>query len=245
MTVGLQYGLASSNSGTLSTNAGSTTVSTIPNSTTLRGDLVYVVAYTGGDPTGALDAGDGWKLETYTNAGSYGLVLGLCIAPRDGNTGWAGITLPTSQAWTSQCGNLRLVPPAKWDANFWFLSPDQAYIDASSNTTLQIVATGTGALQTPHYGEIWQIAGRGYNNGGTTTTSGNITGWTERFDVGQTSPAHGIVGNDRLQTYRNTTTNLNGTLAVAKTNRIGAFCAAPIIAESSLRRRSLGTRRVA
>lgn len=76
-----------------------------------------------------------------------------------------------------------------------------------------------------------ELTGGGYNNAGTTTTAGNITNYTERFDTGQASPAHGVALED-LTTVTQATVGQYGTLAcalaVAKTNHGGVRGFVPV-----------------
>lgn len=240
MSVGLTA-YSSIGSGTLATNAGSTTITVAPNSSTLSWDLVYVVVYIQGDPTGAYDLGDGWRIGTYYDAAGFGLVIAIVLATRAGSSGYAGIALPSSLAWTAQCQTLRIVPPGYFDLGGARFLPDTEKYSATASATTLSVNTG----QFDVYADYVWILGRGYNNGGTTTTVGTISGTTERFDTGQVSPTHGIAGNDGPFSGFAIPGTVSSNLAAAKTNRIGAWVKVPIIGSVSRPQSLLNMRRMA
>lgn len=226
--------------GTLATNAGSALITASPHTNTLPLDLVYLVAYVGGDPTGSVDAGDGWVLNTYYNTSGFGLVIAVTLAAWAGSSGYAGITLPSSLAWTAQTDTLRIVPPALFDVQAAAFLPDTEKYSATASA--QALSVNTGQFN-PYPDYVW-ILGRGYNNGGTTTTVGTISGTSERFDTGQASPAHGVAGNDGPFTGSAIPGTVSSNLAVAKTNRIGAWVKVPIVARTMHNHHYLSARRM-
>lgn len=240
---GLTLPYSSVGSGTLTTNAGSTAVTVTANASTLAGDLIVLVVYTAADITLATDAGEGWVCLDcgYDSVNTYGLGLFACVAASAGTTR-AGLTLPTSAAWTAQNHTFRPLAGQRWDlagiigSRAWF----NATASATALTRPAFVGPGLAAA-----GQGIQLSGGGYNNGGTTTTVGTITNWTERFDTGQASPAHGVVLNDKTSLAASDHySTLASTLAVAKTNRAGVRAFVPLRAAVDNRGRTLSGRRM-
>lgn len=233
-------------SGTLQASTGAATVTVSANASTRAHDLIALVVYAAGDVTLAVDAGEGWVLLDggYNSGATYGLGLFACISARDGATR-AGLTLPSSVAWTAQCHVFRPIAPFRFNlagavgSGNWFNSTGSA----TANT--RPAFKGAGAAQFRVHGI--ELTGGGYNNAGTTTTAGNITSYTERFDTGQTSPAHGVALED-LTTLTQGTVGQYGTLscalAVAKTNHGGVRAFVPLIVTPPLRGRLHGGRRL-
>jgi hypothetical protein len=226
--------------GTLQASTGASTVAVSPNASTRPLDLVVVVCYTAADATLVNDAGDGWVIldSGYDSVNTYGIFIAACIASRNGASGYAGLTLPSSAAYTAQCSTFRILQPFKFDLAVRARSTGWFNATASSTTS------SAPAILQP-YGQVLDILGRGYNNGGTTTTSGNVTSFTERFDTGQVSPAHGVVLNDRTALVLGTQQNalVSGTLAVAKTNRAGVRAMIGIVGNTTNRGRYMSNRR--
>jgi hypothetical protein len=217
--------------GTLQTNAASALITASPNASTAYRDLVVLMAYvtgSGAATTGARCAGDGWFIldSGWDGTNNWGVLLAGCIAPRAGASGWSGINLPGSGAWTAQTYTYRLSYTHRYALEL--ARPGRGWVSVPASSTTSTVPQ----ISLP-YPQCLVIDGIGYNNGGTTTTCGNISGFTERFDTGQTSPPHGVKlddalvwGNDYL------IAQANSTLAAAKTNKGGLRAAIPIIGNS-------------
>jgi hypothetical protein len=200
--------------------------------------LVYAAA----DLTIAKDAGDGWvRLDAgWDSVNTFALGVFACIAVRNGSSGYAGLTLPASAAWTAITASYRLAN-ARWDLSN--ACGSTAWYNASASAT-----TLTPPAINQPYAQVIDFVGIGYNNGGTTTTVTNPSGFTERQDTGQTSPAHGISTNDRTAIILGAGPFNAGptgaSLAVAKTNRAVVRAMVPIIANTYVSRGRLrGTRR--
>lgn len=190
--------------GTIQASTSSATIAVVPNAATGPGDLVVVVAYVSGaagNVLNARDAGNGWIfLDRAWDAGTNtGLILAGCIA--SGSTGLAGITLPGAAAYTAQSATfgpqsstvgqymscmsaLRLAQTAG-EA----LHGNGGYFLTTSNTT-------SGYPKAPNMpaSHCIELIGRGCTST-TIRTVGAITGTTEVFDTGNTSPGHSIVLN--------------------------------------------------
>lgn len=233
--------------GTLQASTGSTAVSVSSHANTLAGDLIAAVVYAAGDITVAVDAGDGWVLLDggYNSGATYGLGLFVCIAASAGATR-AGLTLASSVAWTCQCQTFRAVAPFRWTlvgavgSGNWYNSTGSS----TANTRPAFKGLGAGQFRTQGI----ELTCGGYNNGGTTTTAGNITNFTETTgtDTGQASPPHGVVI-EHLTSVGAATTGQYGTLscalAVAKTNHGGARGFVPVIGHVSPQMRRYGQSR--
>jgi hypothetical protein len=229
--------------GTLQTNAGSALITASPSASTAYRDLVVLMAYVtgaGAPVLGAVDAGDGWFMldRGWDGTNNWGVLLAGCIAPRAGASGWAGITLPGSGAWTAQTYTYRL--PYTFRFALELAAPGRGWVAVAGSSTTSTVPQ----ISLP-YPQCLVIDGIGYNNGGTTTTCGNITGFTERFDTGQTSPPHGVKlddaliwGNDYL------IAQANSTLGAAKTNKGGLRAAIPILGHTRIPNRFMSSRRI-
>jgi hypothetical protein len=235
-------------SGTLQASTGAAGVTVSANASTLAHDLIVAVLYAAGDVTLAVDAGEGWVLlDGGYNAGStYGCGLFACISARAGATR-AGLTLASSVAWTLQCHTYRPIAPFRFTlagavgSRNWFNSTASSTANARP-----AFARGAGASQFRAQGI--ELTGGGYNNAGTTTTAGNITNYTERFDTGQVSPAHGVALEDLTTVTQGTVGQygtLSCTLAAAKTNHGGVRAFVPLIVGPPLRGRYASGRRLA
>jgi hypothetical protein len=250
MSMGLQA-YTSVGSGTLQTGTGtSSACAVVPNASTLAGDLVVVVC-AGGAPTGtqtiedlrvSKDLGDGWVLLSsgYDLTNGFGIFLAACIAPRAGSSGYAGIGFNNNTFYyTAQSHTFRIRQPA-------WIGLDQFGRD---NGWIEYTASGTPldapAINQP-YQQVIDLVGRGYNNGGTTTTVGNITNFTERFDTGSAASYGGVVLNDRTAAITGAVQNpsVTSSLAVAKTYRMGVRAMIPILGNTYCIGRMRGGRRI-
>jgi hypothetical protein len=230
-------------SGTKTSNAASALATVTPNASTLAGDLVVAVCYgtgAGGDLTIARDAGDGWVIldSGWDGTNNFGIFLAACIATRSGSSGYSGITLPASMPWTLQCHTFRIKAPAAFllgrcQSIGWF------------NDTVASTSLNAPAINQP-YPQGIDLVGRGYNNAAITTTVGNITNYTERFDTGQVGPPHGVVLNDRTAVITGSVQNgsLTSALAVLKPFRAGVRAFIPIIGNTLMPGRMQGNRRL-
>jgi hypothetical protein len=213
------YGIpvAQTGAGTLAASTGSTAVTVTPHSGTLAGmSMVVAVCYMAGDPANVVDAGDGWVILSrgYDSGTTSGIFMAACVSPRNGSSGWAGFTLPSSVAWT--CQTYTFTVAKEWR---WTLLPvmsDGAGTFASGSAQ----ALGAPAANQP-FEQVVDLVGRGYNNGGTTTACANIGNYTEMFDTGQTSPPHGVVLSYAFRNGIGTPVSVTSNLTVAKTNRWG------------------------
>jgi hypothetical protein len=210
----------------------------VANVSTLPGDLVVVVCYVqGGDivATPPIDAGDGWVVldAGYDTVNGFGIFIAACIATRAGSSGYAGLTIPSCTARSAQSHTYRMGQSYRYDLGG--ARGSQGWFNASASAT---------ALSQPEilqpYAQVLDLCAGGYNNAATTTTCGNVTGYTERFDTGQTSPPHGVVLRDR--TFANAAQNplASATLAVAKTMRGGVRAMVPIVANTAQGRANRG-----
>lgn len=204
-------------------------------------DLIIMVCYMEGDATAVSDAGDGWVIldSGYDSVNTFGIFLAALINPYRGTAAYAGINFPSSVAYTAMTSIWRLPNMFKWDlalragSNNWFNDPASA------------TALDAPAINKP-YSTVIDLVGRGYNNGGTTTTVANLTNFSEQFDTGQTSPPHGIVLNRKTTIVNGFEQNGSATsaLAVAKTNRAGVRGMVGIVANTTQRTRYFSSRRV-
>jgi len=231
--------------GTIQASAvASTAVPVVPSASTLARDLVVVVCYVQGADivtTPPVDAGGGWLVVDagYDSVNAFGVFIAVCLAPRAGASGWAGLTIPSASARTAQTYTYRIGSGFSFDVGA--ARGSQGWFNASASAT----ALGQPAILQP-YAQVIDLCGGGYNNAGTTTTVGNVTGFTERFDTGQVSPPHGVALRER--SVSNAIQNASGTaaLAVAKTMRGGVRCMVPIVADTANGRAHRGQfRRVA
>lgn len=229
--------------GTLTSSAGSGTIRVTPNASTAIGDLVVVVCGSGGSSgTGNIfyDLGDGWLiLSQYWNDTDFeGGCMAACIAPRAGSSGYAGLgQLNTGVPWCAQSHTFRIVPPGRFLLT-GFGAETPTYATASST------ALDAPAINQP-YQQVIDLVGRSYNNAGTTTTVGNITNYTERFDTGNATGSHGIALNDRTAAITGAVQNasLTSALAVSKGWRLGHRAMIPIIGNTYAYRGRYGSAR--
>lgn len=239
-------------SGTYQSNtAGNASVcAVVPNANSQAGDLVIVVclgALGGGsqttqDVTATRDNGDGWILLSsgYDITGKAGLLLAACIAPRAGSSGYAGLVFNSNTFYYgAQSHTFRIAPPAWLEMDQY--GRDNGWVYNSGSGT----ALDAPAINQP-YQQVIDLVGRGYNNGGTTTTVGNITNFTERFDTGDASSNVGIALNDRTAAITGAVQNplVTSALSVAKTQRMGLRAMVPIMGNSINRGRMQGSRRL-
>jgi len=218
--------------GTLQASTSAATVAASPHANTRPYDLVVMVCYTDQDATIVNDAGDGWVIldSGYNSGSTFGIFLAVCLAASNGASGYAGLTLPGTGAYTAQTYSYRLAN-SMTQFDLAVRGQSAGWYNATASAT-----TGSGPAILQPYAQCIDLIGRGYNNGGTTTTSGNITGFTESFDTGQTSPAHGVVLNYRLLTGAVQNPLVSGTLAVAKTNRAGVRGMVGLVGNTQSRR---------
>ena len=226
-------------SGALQTGTGTASLCAVsPNANTLAGDLVVVVCCAGPttqaqeDVTVSRDNGDGWILLSsgYNSVTEpLGIFLAACIATRNGSSGYAGILFNASTYWYSaQSNTFRLALPACFDLDH--VGRDSGWAFNSASDT----ALDAPAINQP-YQQVIDLVGRGYFNGGTTTTVANITNFTERFDTGSAASYIGIALNDRTAAIIGAVQNppITSALAVAKTYRMGVRAMIPIVGMQS------------
>lgn len=200
-----------------------------------------MVCYTNADATLVKDAGDGWVIlaSGYDSVNTYGIFIAALITQRLGSTGYAGLTLPSSAAYTAQNHGLSLRMPFKFDLSCR-ASGHGWYNDTASDTNLE-----APSISQP-YAQCVDIVGRGYNNGGTTTTVSTPSGFGEIFDTGQTSPPHGVVllrgAFISSGQYANPGA-VSSALAVAKTNRAGVRAMVAVTANTMAGRARYGSGR--
>lgn len=218
--------------GTLQASTSASVVAASPNANTRPYDLVVMVCYTDQDATQVQDTADGWIIlnSGYDGTNTYGIFMAALLARTDGASGYAGLTLPGTGAYTAQVYTYRLANPGDR-----FCLCGKSAADTWYNLTASAVAIQGPTILQP-YQQCIDLVGRGYNNAGTTTTMGNITGFTESFDTGQTSPAHGVILNYRLLTNAIQNPAVSGNLAVAKTNRAGVRAMVGLIGNVATRR---------
>jgi len=233
--------------GTLTTSAVATTnIAVTPNGNANAGFLTVCVVYlTGGDlnTQPPVDAGDGWIFPDwgYDSANGYGIILAVCTRNRAGTgaPAWSGITVPSVTGYAAQTYTYYFTGGFGFDLGAAVGSRNWFNATASATTLTQ------PAIAQP-YAQCLDLCAGGYNNAAVTTTVGNVTGFTERFDTGATSPPLGVVLRDRIVLNHNINAAANATLAVAKTNRAGARAMIPIIAHTAPSRAHRGQmRRVA
>jgi hypothetical protein len=238
MSIGLPA-YTSIGSGTMTNSPGSgtsvTAFAVTPNSSTLQGDLVVWVISQSSIAARAIpvDLGDGWILATL-ETGNSGISLAICIAPRAGSSGWAGLSTGTLQyVYCSQCHTFRLSPPARWDIHNARFSSDSIFASGSGT------ALDAPAINQP-YQQVIDILGRSYNNAGATTTVANVTNFTERFDTGIGDPGYSIAMNDRTGAINGSVQNASVTsaLAVAKQERCGLRVMVPIVGNTMINNRA-------
>lgn len=221
-------------SGTQTTSASSATIAATPSASTLGRDLVVLVAYVIGasgipDVNDVKDAGDGWRILSagWDSTNNYGIILAALIAARAGASGYAGLTLPSAGSYRSSTHTYRL--PQPWRFDLARVGRDNGWFNATASAT-----TGSAPLCHSPYQQCIDILARGANNGGTTRTSGNITGFTERLDVGGTAPNINVYLNER--TVANSIQNplVSGTISAAVTNRAGVRAMIGIVGHDML-----------
>lgn len=229
--------------GTLTTSAGSSTVTVTCNSSIAHGDLLVLTVYAEGDITRAVDAGEGWVCLDcgYNSTDNFGLGLFGCVMSRS-TTSPAGLTLPASMPWTAHNYFYRPLGGLRWDLS-GVVGSKNWFNDATSATAGTRPRFAGAGLATFNAQGL-QVSAFGYDNGGTTTNAGTPTNWSERFDTGQVAPPHGIILNDKLGM---TTVDHNGTFAanlgVAKTKRAGVRAFIPLIGAAARDRRTMDWRR--
>ena len=224
--------------------ANSSSVTVTPNANTQIGDLVVIVLGAGalsgfnwppafsGDPWVALGVGyNGTDYESH--------LMWACIAPRNGSSGWANITLPATLYVAAQTHTFRIPTPACFDLDHVGRGEGFVY-NSASGTPLD-----APRIDQP-YQQVIDLVGRSYFNGGTTTTVGDITNFTERFDTGGTTGQHGVVLNDRTAAIIGSVQNpsVTSALAAAKTGRFGTRAMIPIVGFQSPGRGRYGSHRV-
>jgi hypothetical protein len=203
-----------------------------PNANTLAGDLVVgVIGAIGAyDMTVTKDAGDGWvKLAAGANpTDGYGMLLVACIASKNGANGYAGMILPGSTYHASQCHTFRIDPPAG------FLLGAFGHDDQWVYNTASATALDAPSISQP-YQQVIDLVGRACYNAGVATSVGNITNFTERFDVSTTTGRMNLVLNDRTAVITGAVQNpsVTSNLAAAKTYRMGVRAMIPIIGNTS------------
>lgn len=213
----INFGVTTAGTGTKTFSTGSTNVAvTAPAGE--PGDLLIVACYTSADATLVKDAGDGWIILSsgYDAVNGYGIFLAVLISRQRSPQTYAGLTLPSSAAYTAQTQLLRLRMPFTWDLAVR-ASGEGWYNNIASDTNLEVPQ-----INQP-YAQCIDLLARGYNNGGVTTTVATPSGFAELFDTGQTSPPHGIVCNRASFLVLSAVQNppVASALAVAKTNRAG------------------------
>lgn len=223
-----------------STAVSTTTVPVVPSTSILARDLVLLVCYVQGADivaTPPIDAGDGWVVldSGYDTVNAWGMFLAACLAPRAGSSGWAGMTIPSATARTAQTHAMRLAAGSGFGFDLGGAVGSRAWFNASASAT---ALTQPEILQP--YAQCFDVCAGGYNNAGTTTTCGNVTGFTERFDAGQTAPPHGVVLRERSVSNHNINAAANATLGVAKTMRGGLRAMIPIVGYSAMGRAHRG-----
>jgi len=237
--------------GTLTTNAGSTTVTVTANASTQAHDLIVLVVYAAADLTLAVDAGEGWQVLDvgWDSTNSFSVGMFVCVSARDGATR-NGLTLPASAAWTAQNTSFRVVHRGVMRWNLAQMSRSTDWFNASASATALQIPAYRGAGKADQFYQGIELAGGGYNNGGTTTTVAGATNYNEHFDTGQVSPPHGVTLSSRSNLAQGTTNlyaAITRNLAVAKTNRGSVRGFVPIDGPLSIDGRRYGSsaRRVA
>lgn len=218
--------------------------------------VAYVV---GADCTLAKDGGDGWKIldAVYDTVNGFGALIAAMNSWKNGSITGAGIILPGSAAWTSQCitynarstNGVSIQAPMRYDVAAATGSVG-GITDAASSATVNI----PGIL--PSYSQWLEVVAGGYNNAGTTTTIATLNpglgfGYLECIDTGQVAPQHGVW----MDTSQEITDPrqaqqfmpaITGTLAVAKTNRASVRACIPVtgnVNAGAMRQRMMGARR--
>lgn len=237
--------------GTLTTNSGSSTVTVTANASVQPHDLLVLVVYAATDLTLAVDAGEGWQaLDVgWDSTNTFSVGMFVCVSTSNGATK-AGLTLPASAAWTAQNAAYRVVHRGVMRWNLARMVPSTNWFNASASATALTIPEYRGSGQAIQFYQGIELAGGGYNNGGTTTTVGAPTAYSEQFDTGQASPPHGVTlahRNNLAQGTNNLYTTTARTLAVAKTNRGSVRGFVPIDGPLSIDGRRYGSsaRRVA
>jgi hypothetical protein len=228
--------------GTLQASTSSSTIAAVPASSVLPGEVVVLVAYvTGVDCRDAKDAGDGWRIvsSAYDTGNSYGGFIAVLNAVRGGSSGYAGITLPGTGAYTAQTYSLGL-GMSNVTQRVPYLRADQALGSEGVLTAGNGTAINMPPTVSPHYSQWVGVYGAGYDNGGTTTTVGALSTHNERFDTGQTSPPHGVCCGDIFYGSVNPQSDnfisnayTSITLAVAKTKKVGLYAVIPYVANTT------------
>lgn len=259
------YSVVTGATGTKTTSASASNISITTAGGQTIGDLIIAAAYVAGaDCSQVRDNEDGWIIlsSNYDTTNAFGIILAALIARRAGAITYTGLSLPGSGAYTAQnsifsvgnslgqrsgCFQLNLAGAHGSTQSDWF--------NASASGTALDIPEREGA----GYSQYVEIAARGYTNDGSNPveTVGSVTGWQEIFDVGQNSPAHGLVLNLRnagpgnppaTNVMLNNQSDASGTSAVSAsvTNRCGVRVTIPIIGNvnaSAMRRRHLSARR--
>lgn len=206
-----------SGNGTTTFSAASTNVAITPSASTIAGDLILAPIYTGADATLVKDAGDGWVVldSGYDSTNLYGILIAACIAFRGGNSGYAGLTLPSSAAYICRPSSYHLNAPYRWDLSI------RASSVGWTNATASSTSSTAPAINQP-YPQVIDFVARGYFDA-VGTTSGTITSFTERADAWDAAPDMGVISNDRTAQIVSAVQNasLSATLAAAAINRAG------------------------
>lgn len=223
--------------GTLNASAGSTSVLVAAHGNTVAQDLIVLVVYGAGDLTIATDAGEGWVLLDggWDSTNTFSLAMFACVSARIGATR-TGLTLMSSFAWTAQNASYRPLYGLRWDLANFVRSAGWQNAAASSTSLIRPAFAGAGRAANVAQGIV--LTAGGYNNAAVTTTCGNITNFTERFDTGQIAPPHGVVLNEKSTiTGIDHFSTLAATLGAAKTNRAGVRAYVPMFARTMQRSR--------
>lgn len=212
-------------------------ISCSPNSSTLPGDLIVVFLYmTGGNPvTDIKDDGLPWKIFGYTD-GSNGPGLALMIAPWAGSSGYTFFLSSQATTGATNVATYRLTGGGKFDVGRACLAG--GWINTASGTPMDVPA------MVQNYSQGLDLLGRGYNTGGTATTCGNITGFTERYDTSYGSASIGLIANDRQLFNAIQNPSVTSSLAAAKDYRMGIRVFVPIIGNTQFPGRMQGPRRI-
>jgi hypothetical protein len=243
--------------GTIQASTSSATISVVPNAATAPGDLIVIVAYVvgaSGNVLNARDAGNGWVfLDRAWNTGTNtGIILAGCYASR--STGLAGITLPGAAAWTSQ--SVTFAPQASTTGQYvsarHCLNIHKAAgeaLNGNGNYFLATSSTTSGYPKTPNFpgSQCLELIARGCTST-TVRTVGAITGTTEVFDTGNTSPGHSIVLNfafsrGNRQGSPGAGVAGTGTLSGNATNKLGVRALIPMygnLNDGAMAQRTMG-----
>jgi hypothetical protein len=228
----------SSGNGSQTQSASASTIAITPTTNTIMGDLIVAAIYVDVDATLVKDAGDGWVVldSGYDSGNAYGMLLAVCIAFRNGNSGYAGLTMPTTGGYIVRPTSLHLNAPYRWDLS------RRAGSRAWFNATASATAADAPAILQP-YAQVVDIIGRGYENAAGTITIGSIAGWTEATDTGDTSPPYGVGMSHRQLDNAIQNPSVTSNLSSASTNRAGVRGMVGIIGNTMAGRTRVGSSR--